>query len=328
MNSPQQAPDSSQNPETRDSESSANEPQPTPQEIRVPEEALPPLDSTRVEPFAAPGTNFADASGAPPYGPPAPPPHEVPPDLRVPWGWSDVVLFAFFYLGSAIVVGVILVGIIAGILHRPIQDVAQDKALQANIAIFAQAIGSGLALIYLWILVRVRHGGPFWQTLGWRPFLRRTGDRAHPIFFVLGGIALAVVAGLADQYFAPKQEVPIEQMFQTREAIIMLSLFGILVAPLIEETLFRGFLYPVVGRSFGIPAAVIITGAIFGLTHAEQLWGGWAQIGVIVAVGIVLTWARAARKTVFASFLIHISYNSTIFLVLLLSSSGLRTAPH
>ena len=325
MNSPFQANDASQDPENHASAGSiSQEPEPAAREIRDPESALPPREPEPLELPLTATSAYSEFS----YEPRPEAPHEVPPDLRVPWGWSDVVLFAFFYLGTAIIVARVIADIIGGILHRSIGDVFKDQALLANIAIFAQAIGSALALIYLWILVRVRHGGAFWQTLGWRPFLRRAGDRAHPIFFVLGGIALAVVAGLADQYFAPKQAVPIEEMFQTREAIIMLSLFGILVAPLIEETLFRGFLYPVVGRSFGVPAAIIITGAIFGLTHAEQLWGGWAQIGVIVGVGIVLTWARAARKTVLASFLIHISYNSTIFLVLLLSSGGLRTVPH
>jgi membrane protease YdiL (CAAX protease family) len=191
-------------------------------------------------------------------------------------------------------------------------------------SIMAQAIASGLSLLYLWVLVRVRQGGAFWQTIGWRPLPRDPSGRVHPLPLIFGGIGLAAIAGIADQFFPSKQNLPMEQMFQTREALILLSLFGVLIAPFIEETIFRGFLYPVVGRSFGAGAAILLTGTIFGAYHAPQLWGGWAQIGLIMIVGVILTWARSRQKTVLAGFLIHISYNSTIFLVLLISTGGFR----
>ena len=50
---------------------------------------------------------------------------------------------------------------------------------------------------------------------------------------------------------------------------------GVLLAPVLEETIFRGYIYPVVARSFGINAGILVTGTLFGLLHASQLWGGW-----------------------------------------------------
>ncbi len=76
-----------------------------------------------------------------------------------------------------------------------------------------------------------------------------------------------------------------------------------------EETIFRGYIYPVVARTYGMAVGVFGTGILFGLMHAAQLWGGWLQIGEIVIVGIVLTYARAVTRTVLASFLLHVSYN-------------------
>ena len=41
----------------------------------------------------------------------------------------------------------------------------------------------------------------------------------------------------------------------------------------------------------------------------RQLWGGWWQIALLVMVGIVFTIARAATRTVVASYILHLSYN-------------------
>ena len=103
--------------------------------------------------------------------------------------------------------------------------------------------------------------------------------------------------------------------------------FGILVAPLVEETMFRGFLYPIVARRFGVTAGVIVTGTLFGAMHAQQLWGGWGQIGLLIGVGIVLTWVRARTGSVTASYFVHLGYNSLLFLGFFTATGGLRHIP-
>ena len=51
-----------------------------------------------------------------------------------------------------------------------------------------------------------------------------------------------------------------------------------------------------IARSLGIAASVVVTGTLFGLLHAAQLWGGWTQIGMLVVVGIIFTYVRAATR--------------------------------
>lgn len=104
-------------------------------------------------------------------------------------------------------------------------------------------------------------------------------------------------------------------------------LMSVLLAPMFEETIFRGYIYPAVARRFGIAASVAFTGVLFGMLHAPQLWGGWAQIGLLILVGIIFTYARAKTGTVVASYLLHLSYNSSLFFGFLVGSHWLRVIP-
>ena len=125
----------------------------------------------------------------------------------------------------------------------------------------------------------------------------------------------------------PDKTLPMEELFRNRQTVVMLMVLGILVAPFIEETLFRGCLYPVIAGSFGIPAGIVVTGIVFGLAHAPQLWGGWGQIALLMGVGMVLTYIRARAGTVAASYFVHVSYNSILFAGLFFATGGLRHFP-
>src|SRR5579862_9579535 len=204
--------------------------------IRVPENLIPP---------AEPIPSAYDPLFPPVNAQPAPVAMQnVPPDFRVPWNWADVILFAIFYFGSSLFMGMLLLVVAAGVTHRGAQALAEDKTVAAFVGIVAQALGSALSLLYLWVLILKRRGGPFWQAIGWRKLQPNPADRVRPWPFVGVGIGLAIVAIIADELFPSKGTLPMEEMFQTRGALILLSLFGVLVAPFIEETIFRGFLYP------------------------------------------------------------------------------------
>jgi membrane protease YdiL (CAAX protease family) len=255
----------------------------------------------------------------------------VPPDLNVPWGWWDIVLFLLFYLGSIFVFGI--VALIAGsaILHIPLPELPKHTLAVVTLAILAQGVASIAALVYFWVMVRLRKvrgisrpDEGFWQVMGWHS-LGPSGTTAKKLFLhILGGVALALGISLASNFIGQPGPVPFEDFFKTRQTVLMMMAFGILIAPLVEEMMFRAFLYPVVARSFGVGTGVIVTGVLFGATHAPQLSGAWGQIALIVGVGLVLTWARAHSKTVLSSFLLHVSYNTTLFAGLVIASHGLR----
>jgi uncharacterized protein len=132
---------------------------------------------------------------------------------------------------------------------------------------------------------------------------------------------------VVSKYLDNDNTLPMEELFRNRQTVVMLMVLGILVAPFIEETLFRGCLYPVIARKFGMPVSIVATGILFGLAHAPQLWGGWGQIALLMGVGMALTYVRARAGTVAASYFVHVSYNSILFVGLFFATGGLRHFP-
>jgi membrane protease YdiL (CAAX protease family) len=99
------------------------------------------------------------------------------------------------------------------------------------------------------------------------------------------------------------------------------------VAPLVEETLFRGYLYPMFARSFGVTPAILLTGVLFGFMHGAQLGWTWGLVAMLTMVGIIFTLVRARTGTVFASFLMHLGYNLLISLATGLSTHWFTKMP-
>jgi hypothetical protein len=137
-------------------------------------------------------------------------------------------------------------------------------------------------------------------------------------------VVLAIsLQGLAHLLPMPK-ELPIDRFFQNTREAWALSVFGVTLAPLLEELFFRGFLYPVLARRLGMVLAILFTASVFGLIHAPQLGRAWAPVLVVFLVGVALTITRALTKSVAASLLIHVAYNGTLSALLFAASDGFR----
>ena len=191
----------------------------------------------------------------------------------------------------------------------------------------SQVLVSAAVLAFLWLLVRSRGTGAFWPALGWRALPATTPRAALVLRYMLGGAALAIVIQGASYFADTKSSVPLEDFFRDRPSVLMMAALGILVAPLLEETLFRGCMYPVIARTFGMPVGILATGTLFGLAHSLQLAGAWKQVALVTVVGMVLTYVRARTGTVLASFLVHLGYNSFLFGAFYVATGGLRNFP-
>ena len=252
----------------------------------------------------------------------------LPDDLRVPWGWRDLLLLIGVAAIATVVIQLLLVVALRlrGIPLARLQDNSDGVALAAAIA--AQVVIDFALLGYMAAQIRLWYHAPFWQTIGWRPIKTEKYSPAIAYMgFAFGGFILVAFVSLASSAFPPSHPLPIENIFQNRPAVLMYMFAAVFVAPLVEETLFRGYLYPVVARTFGVWGGIAIVGTLFGLLHSVQLWGGWWQIALLVFVGIVLTAVRAVSGTLVGSYIVHLIYNSVQVVAFLLATQGGRHIP-
>lgn len=252
----------------------------------------------------------------------------LPEDVRVPWNWADVVLFVLFGVGSLVVMGPVAALAVFVVFRATPATLDQMPTAKAAFVTLSQALWSGVMLLYLLAVIRLRFGAPFWRTLGWRPLHWAGVGRvqAH-LVCLLGGSLFAICMQILSATLRPETPFPIENLFRNRESVFMLMAMGIAVAPLVEETIFRGYLYPVLARRLGIGGGVVVTGALFALMHGGQLGWSAAHVGLLGVVGIVFTYARARAGTVLAPYLLHLGYNAILFLSFYVGTDGLRNLP-
>jgi CAAX protease family protein len=248
-------------------------------------------------------------------------------DLRVPWDWWDIGLVVLIGFLTLVTFGLALGAHMqkAGITKEQFE---KSPMFQAQFAIYGMFGLSAVLLVFLFAQMRLRFRSPFWSTMRWHPLdTGKLSPAAAYLSCIAGGFLLSILVALVSSRFAPTHKMPIEQYFQDRHTALLLLIMSVTVAPFFEETIFRGYLYPVVARTFGVAPGVILTGLLFGLLHSSQLGGNFAQVALLVAVGIVFTAARAKTGNVLPGYLLHVSYNSFIAIAFLIASHGLRHMP-
>jgi uncharacterized protein len=142
--------------------------------------------------------------------------------------------------------------------------------------------------------------------------------------YLLAGVGLEICLLPIALLLPMPKNLPMDEFFRTARDAYLLSVFGILFAPLFEELFFRGFLYPVLARRLGMRPSIALTAIAFASVHGSQLKYSWGPVLVIFLVGLALTTVRAVKKSVACTVLMHMAYNATIFIVAFIATSGFR----
>ena len=257
-----------------------------------------------------------DSFESPPTQEPLDPQAVVSPPAKAFPVWSgwDVMFLFFFSSFSAIVFAT---------LGNSISHLLQIKFSFARVwlhsenegiyLIFYQAILDGVILLFIYFTITLKYNSPFLKSIKWKP---RHPLRVAP-FFPLGILLALVVAGVS-AFFPSPMELPIERLLKQPHAAFFFATLGIVVAPFVEEVVFRGFIYPVVERWVGSYGAILGTAALFTGVHLSQLWGSWPAIGLISTVGLTLSIVRAKTDSLFPSFVVHLAYNTTISILFII----------
>lgn len=220
-----------------------------------------------------------------------------------------VAILGVFIFGTLITVGLMAT-------HHPV-PAASPAVLR--VMLLAQFLSYLVVLLFMRELVVRHYHRQFAEAVRWH------WPREHRwLAFLLAGMGLAVAVQLVSLLLPIPKTLPIDRYFQNRNAAYIMSLFGISMAPLVEELFFRGFLYPVLARRLGIGIGVVLTALGFALVHASQLASAWAPLLILFMVGLVFTVVRVASANVAPGFLMHVGYNFMLFAMLYIATDHFR----
>jgi membrane protease YdiL (CAAX protease family) len=298
------------------------------------------LDLSQFSPDPTPyGSVNSSEIPAPPYST-----LELPEDLRIPWSWIHLSFFLVSSLASFVVLPVLVALGVQLYTRRP-QFQFQQLASNASFLVATQVLCFAAVIFFLYMTLGVLRHAPFWSTLGWRKFdIAPNGKVPMPWIFPAIGGGLALFVAVATSRLKDTENAPIEQLFKDRHAAFLLMGMAVLIAPLVEETVFRGYLYPLFASNlaklaayygvdssrairFGMTSGVLATGFLFGMMHGWQLGWNVALVSLLTLVGVIFTFARAATGTVLASFLMHLGYNSLIAVITVIATKGFTVTP-
>jgi membrane protease YdiL (CAAX protease family) len=226
---------------------------------------------------------------------------------------------AFLILGSVAAAIFIFTHRSSGLNPKVLEDTLSKNAffiVPTQFVIYVAIIG------FMALLVWGRHKTSLAEAVHWNV-------PAHPRvwrFALITGTALALISDIGEvalHRWIP-DSLPITEFFKDRPSALLLGAFGILVAPLMEELLFRGFQYPALARWSGATVSLIITASAFTLLHGAQLGYSWAPLLLIFVVGLTLTITRMRTNSVATCVIVHMTYNFVLLLQTYIATHGFR----
>ncbi len=197
-----------------------------------------------------------------------------------------------------------------------------SSALVANIVVFAFLVA--VVTIIVWWRVKP----VVWLGLRWRQW---------PLFFCIGPAAVIVmwiIMGMLQQYGyiawaenlvgndSMQDAVKLLREGNDALTVSLMAFSAAIVAPIAEEVIFRGYLYPVAKHFAGRSTAIIATSLIFAAGH-----GNVPLMLPLFLLGILMACAYEWTGSLWAAISIHFFFNTATVSLQLAMRAGLFTLP-
>ncbi len=228
---------------------------------------------------------------------------EAAPRAEPFWNYADLGLVAGLVIASIVLI-LLAVGALA-MLKPALREDPTPLLLPTQFVLY------GFIYLCFRLVFGLRYGKPVFTSLGWRS----SGLKLWMV--ALGGPVLALaVSGLAALLHTPKVDSPMDRLTDTPWSLAIFGLMAVTIAPLFEEMIFRGFLQPLLSRSFGVVAGILLTAALFGGLHAPEYSWAWQYAVAVALAGAIFGWLRARTNSIIPSTVMHGCYNALFVVVL------------
>lgn len=241
---------------------------------------------------------------------------EPPPLQGPPLGGLDVVLLI---AGGFVVVGELLTPLlVAPWLSGLLTASGITSPLREGVSV----LGLYLALMagpLLILVLQLRGLGPApeggWLQFRWSPLGSALRRALRTLLMVLPLVSLA--GWLLERVWSEGSgSNPLLELVLNSHNLPALACFGftaVVLAPLFEETIFRGVLLPVAARQLGGGWGVLISAAVFAVAHLSL-----GELLPLLVLGLGLGWLRLSGGRLGSCVLLHALWNGLTFTNLVL----------
>ena len=246
---------------------------------------------------------------------------------------------ALLFLSLTLMCILICEGSIGAALHIT----TREEALRHPLAGFlGECLAYVLSLTASWFLFRALWHRSFLRGISW------TARAARRFWWqlILLGMALSGLAQGAELLFHGAHQSDVTLLLRKPLSAWALTLLGPTLAPFMEEVGFRGFLLPALATAYDwlslertpaalarweqstaktVPALIfgsVISSILFAIIHGSQLHWAKGPVAVLFVASLAFSAVYIRLRSVAASTLVHVAYNSLIFLELIIESGG------
>ena len=239
-----------------------------------------------------------------------------PPLVGPPLTLAEVTLLI---AGGFVVLGELVMPLLlAPLLQGLLKPLSSQPALQQGLLVLGLYSGLMAApLVLLWSQLRPHAPRPQggWLQWHWRPLASALRRALVQVLLVLPLVALVgwVLERLVGD---PGGSNPLLELVLNSAnplALLCFAFTALVMAPLFEETLFRGVLLPVLAQRWGGLAAVVVSALLFGIAHLSL-----GELPPLFVLGLGLGWLRLQSGRLGPSVLMHSLWNGLTFANLLL----------
>ncbi len=211
--------------------------------------------------------------------------------------------------------------LVVGVLLSPLPPEQTDQWFEtATLAQFLYMLLTELVIIGMLVLF-MKMAGETWQSIAvrrpkWRHLLSMLAGAL--LYYGLYILVASVADALLPIDFEQQQEIGFDTGVRGIElGLVFLSL--VVVAPLAEEILFRGYLYTRLRRAFSVIGAALLVSVLFAAVHLQFETGKpllWAAALDTFVLSLVLVYLREKTGNIWAGVGVHALKNLVAFTVL------------
>lgn len=230
----------------------------------------------------------------------------------------DLFVGLFIYLAGNFLLRSVLQGL--GLMSPPGSEAAPALTVNQKVAIALISQGLTQLPVVLYLLLRTSGRGNGWRELGVRP--------RRPAPEVLAGllgvvVAVPIVLALADLIVLVSTSLGAQEperlghdllrALQTSEsalATVGLVVSAGVIAPLLEEGIFRGLVQTVLLEIFGRrhrAAAIALAALLFSIIH---LGLPWQVLPGLFVLGVILGWLYERTGSLLPGVVVHMGFNA------------------